>query len=308
MLTKHFLYGAAWVAPVVCWNVDVHQQIGFASELFLSPRTTSILAQILEPQYHGSIGRAAAWADAYAHTDEGRFSYQWHWIDTHDWAPDHCHLNYQSDCAKGGCVVSAIGNQTRILRECVQHVASGALPRATNMTCSQALKWVTHFLGDINQPLHASGRAVGGNTYKVTFGHVSTQMHTVWDKYLPYFAANVSKPFSNQSIDPFFLGLVDRIRKDQFFEAPYMWLACSNPATPEECAARWATESNRWTCDYVYSRAHNGSDLATDGYATGAVPIVEMQISKAVLRLGTWLEKLVSSVQHVGETQEFLEL
>jgi hypothetical protein len=48
------------------------------------------------------------------------------------------------------------------------------------------------------------------------------------------------------------------------------------------------------TCDYVYSQAFNGTNLATSGYATGAFPIVELQISKAVLRLGTWLNKLVA--------------
>lgn len=63
---------------------DVHNQIGFAAETFLKPHTIDILQHILEPQYGGSIGRAAAWADGYAHTDEGRFSYQWHWIDSSD--------------------------------------------------------------------------------------------------------------------------------------------------------------------------------------------------------------------------------
>lgn len=75
-----------------------------------------------------------------------------------------------------------------------------------------------------------------------------------------------------------------------------MWLACSDPATPVECAAHWAHESNAWTCDYVYSRLDNTTDLAKNGYAVGAVPIVELQISKAALRLATWLNKLVDGV------------
>jgi hypothetical protein len=66
------------------WNTDVHNQIGFMAETFLNPYTIGVLRNILEPQYEGSIGRAAAWADAYAHTAEGRFSYQWHWIDSDD--------------------------------------------------------------------------------------------------------------------------------------------------------------------------------------------------------------------------------
>lgn len=280
-----------------------------------------MLSQILEPQYNKSVGRAAAWADGYAHTAEGRFSYQWHWIDTHDWAPDHCNLNYEKDCAEGGCVVSAIANQTGILRDCIQQVHDGELVGGINITCSYALKWVAHFLGDIHQPLHASGRAAGGNFYKARFGNVSTELHAVspldlflhlseadrrqvWDGYIPYFAANVSQPFSTQSLDPFFADLMSRIRKDLFYEAPYMWLTCSDPSTPERCAAGWATESNRWTCDYVYKYARNDTDLGTSGYALGAVPIVELQISKAALRLGTWLNNLVASVQAENELLE----
>jgi hypothetical protein len=130
----------------------------------------------------------------------------------------------------------------------------------------------------------------------------------VWDGYLPYFSANVQQPFSNQSIDPFFSGLVTRIRKDQFYSAPYMWLACTNPSTPEECATSWAKESNRWDCDYVYSRVVSGTDLGTSGYATGAVPIVELQISKAALRLGTWLNKLVEEAKSAVKESEVMEL
>lgn len=282
------------------------------AEEFLTPHATAVLSQLLEPQYNGSIGRAAAWADGYAHTDEGRFSYQWHWIDAHDYPPERCHLNYTSDCSRGGCVVSAIANQTSILKGCIEDAQSGTLSGGTNLTCSYALKWVSHFLGDIAQPLHASGRAAGGNFFKVKFGNVSTELHAVWDGYIPYVAANVSHPFSNQSIAPFFSGLVSRIRKDQFYEAPYMWTACTDPAKAIECATRWAHESNQWTCDYVYSRVNQSVDLAKDGYAFGAVPIVELQISKAALRLATWLNNLVGGEQlgssrHVSSGQVVLE-
>ncbi|KAF1939013.1 phospholipase C/P1 nuclease [Clathrospora elynae] len=308
MFSRSVLIGATLLTSTLAWNTDVHNQIGFMAETFFTSATTSILAEILEPQYNKSVGRSAAWADAYAHTSEGHFSYQWHWIDTHDRAPEYCHLDYSKDCAKGGCVVSAIANQTGILRDCIQDVKSASLSGGTNLTCSYALKWIAHFFGDIHQPLHANGRAVGGNTYKVIFGDRSTQLHAVWDGYIPYFAANVSKPFSNQSIDPFFTGLVSRIRKDEFYTMPYMWLACSDPSTSEECATIWAKESNKWDCDYVYSRVQNNTDLGTSGYATGAVPIVELQISKAALRLGTWLNKLVEGVKYVSEEQEIIEL
>ncbi|KAJ4349080.1 hypothetical protein N0V95_004905 [Ascochyta clinopodiicola] len=309
MVSVRSLLGfTTWLARTAAWNTDVHNQIGFMAETFFAPETTSILSEILEPQYNGSIGRAAAWADGYAHTAEGRFSYQWHWIDTHDHPPESCRLNYTSDCAEGGCVVSAIANQTGILKGCINEVRNGVLSGGSNVTCSYALKWVAHFLGDIAQPLHASGRAAGGNFYKVKFANVSTELHAVWDGFIPYYAAKVDSPFSNYSIDPYFEELASRIRRDGFYEAPYMWVACSNPSTPEGCAATWATESNKWTCDYVYKRLRSDEDLGYNGYADGAVPIVELQISKAAYRLATWLNKLVGSEMPALEDQEVLEL
>ncbi|KAF2114721.1 nuclease PA3 [Lophiotrema nucula] len=293
MRSIHSFLGSWIIASGAAWNTDVHNQIGFMAETFLNKYTKSILEHVLEPQYNGSIGRAAAWADAFAHTKEGRYSYQWHWIDTHDDPPAMCALNYAYDCSEGGCVVSAIANQTNILKGCIEDVKSGSLKNGANLTCSYALKWVSHFLGDIAQPLHASGLAAGGNFFNVTFGNVSTELHAVWDGYIVYSDANVSHPFSNTSISPFFSKLVSRIHKDDFIQPTHSWLACSDPSAALACALKWAHESNAWTCGYVYSQIHNNKDLAASGYARGAYPIVELQISKAALRLGTWLNKLV---------------
>ncbi|KAH7052193.1 nuclease PA3 [Macrophomina phaseolina] len=283
------------------WNTDVHQQIGFTAEKFLTGYTSSILAQILELEYNGSIGNAAAWADAYAHTDEGAFSYQWHWIDSADDPPSFCNVYYHRDCTSGGCVVSAIANQTEILRSCIAAVKAGDYPTTeANLTCSYALKWVTHFIGDIAQPLHASGIAAGGNFFDVTYNNKSTELHAVWDGEIIYSDAGVSI-FPNASIQPFFAdNLLPRIHADAFPEPTADWLHCADPATPIACALEWARDSNAWTCDYVYSQQFNGTDLATSGYAEGAFPIVELQVSKAALRLGTWLNRLVEGTYDGG--------
>ncbi len=161
------------------WNKDVHNQTGYMAETLLHNSTTAIFSQILEPKYNGSIGLAASWADDYAHTTDGAFSYQWHWIDSSDNPPAYCNVYYNRDCTKGGCVVQAIANQTQILKSCIAEAKAGTLTGGTNLTCSYALKWIAHFIGDITQPLHASGVAIGGNSYNVTFGNHSTELHAV---------------------------------------------------------------------------------------------------------------------------------
>jgi len=178
-------------------------------------------------------------------------------------------------------------------------VNDGTLTGGTNLICSYALKWVTHFMGDITQPLHASGIGEGGNEYDVTFNGKSTELHACWDGYIIYADANVTK-FSNETIDPFMSGLVSKIDADGFFEPTADWTACTDVSTPVKCALDWARDTNSWTCDYVYSQIFNGTDLATSGYAVGAYPIVELQVSKAALRLGTWLNSLVNGNYDMG--------
>lgn len=70
-------------------------------------------------------------------------------------------------------------------------------------------------------------------------------------------------------------------------------MTCSDPSRALECALSWARDSNALNCDYVYAKDIDGVDLATSGYASGAFSIVELQMSKAILRLGTWLNGLV---------------
>jgi hypothetical protein len=55
----------------------------------------------------------------------------------------------------------------------------------------------------------------------------------------------------------------------------------------------WLRDSSEWNCDYVFSQTFNNTDLLESGYASGAFPIVELQASKAALRLATWLNRLV---------------
>lgn len=75
-------------------------------------------------------------------------------------------------------MVSAIANQTGILRQCLLDLEQGQIT-AGDLNCSYALKWVAHFFGDLHQPLHTNARNVGGNTYRVIFANTTTQLHAV---------------------------------------------------------------------------------------------------------------------------------
>ena len=88
------------------------------AEIFLSDATKTMAAQILEPHYQGSIGRAAGWADT-VRKNPYPYSAGWHYISAKDNPPNDCGLYYHRDCQEGGCVVQQIWNQTVILEQCM---------------------------------------------------------------------------------------------------------------------------------------------------------------------------------------------
>lgn len=76
--------------PLTWAATAVHQQIAYAAEEFLTPLTRTILKQLLEPQYKGSLGLVGAWADSYRKTTEGAYTDTWHYIDPADDPPSYC--------------------------------------------------------------------------------------------------------------------------------------------------------------------------------------------------------------------------
>jgi len=67
---------------------------------------------------------------------------------------------------KNANVLDAVKNMTDVLQHWVQHETSDTV-------AEQALKFLVHFVGDMHQPLHLSGRARGGSM-KFRFNHKST--------------------------------------------------------------------------------------------------------------------------------------
>ncbi|KAI1177106.1 nuclease P1 [Nemania sp. FL0916] len=285
----------ALVAPALAWNQDVHQQIAYAAEEFLTPLTRVIIKQLLEPQYQGSLGRIGGWADDYRKTPEGAYTETWHYIDSSDDPPAYCNVYANRDNTLKGSIVSALTNQTQILKSCIREAKAGKIRHGENSTCANAVKFIAHFHGDVTQPLHASGAAAGGNFFPVNFAGVTTNLHAIWDGAIIYQLAGVTS-FKNNTLQPYFKDIVSRIRQDDFFIPTADWVSCTDPGRPTGCALLWARETNDWTCDYVYSQLFNNTDVATSGYAEGAYPIVEIQVAKAALRMATWFNKLVDGL------------
>ncbi len=112
----------------------------------------------------------ATWADKIRF--RARWSAPLHYVGAvGDHPPDNC-LFPGTDGWDGkprGNVLDAIQNVTSILVDFVGASASNPSALADNAAASEALKFLIHFVGDMHQPLHLTGRDRGANGVKVSF-------------------------------------------------------------------------------------------------------------------------------------------
>lgn len=74
-------------------------------------------------------------------------------------------------------VLSATRNVTNLLTDYVSKSKSGLSVSAQETdVANEALKFLIHFMGDLHQPLHLTGRDRGGNSDKVVFDKRQTSM------------------------------------------------------------------------------------------------------------------------------------
>ena len=89
------------------------------------------------------------------------------------------------DCKDGDCVIGAIEKFRAVLADRCQ---------ADNVR-QKALIYLTHFVGDVHQPLHAAKGMIklddgtmtpdlGGNRINITYEGANANLHSIWDSYI----------------------------------------------------------------------------------------------------------------------------
>jgi hypothetical protein len=149
------------------WGPTGHRTIGHIAEHFMTDKALKASREILSGM---SLARASTWADeirsdpaTYSHT------YDWHYT---DWPDQQDHHDHSTETEDGGKLLSALGQQIKTLASSESSAQDKAF----------ALKFISHLLGDLHQPLHVgNGLDAGGNFCRITYFGEKMNLHALWD-------------------------------------------------------------------------------------------------------------------------------
>jgi len=157
-----------WLAvapPLHGWGVVGHALVARLAMARLSPKAMSAVTEILGPGT--TMAGISSWADQIRNSrkDTG----PWHYVDIEIGA---AHLDMKRDCPDGACILAKIEQFEGTVKD------KTVAPEKRK----EALMFLIHFLGDMQQPLHCSdNHDKGGNDVKLTFFGRPTNLHSLWD-------------------------------------------------------------------------------------------------------------------------------
>lgn len=285
LLGASLLLSSLWCAAAFAWGATGHAMVGDIATQFLTPAATLAVADLLrddlladgKPSGRATLADVASWPDELRATPEQRATGVYHYDDIPICGVPDDRLY----CPDGKCGTAWVHRQLTILKDPSQP------PRARN----EALKWITHLVGDLHQPLHASDHDdKGGNDVQITFfgkrtddtfaGRTSPpyNLHTAWDRLIPV-----------RMLDE--RGGYERFLADKpSVESRKAWEAGDIDA--------WTHESFVLARDFVYpalpidfacDRPIVGVVALGDAYYRPAAEIAAMQLRKAGVRLAKML-------------------
>jgi hypothetical protein len=148
----------------VAWGPTGHRAVARIAEHHLNPQAARAVNDLLAPE---QLAFVANWADEIRSEPEWAKAETWHWVTI----PDAQTYDGQNKSPTGD-ILEAIARFEKVLGD----------RAAPGRERTQALKWLTHLVGDLHQPLHVGrGDDRGGNEVLVLWFNEPTNLHSVWD-------------------------------------------------------------------------------------------------------------------------------
>jgi hypothetical protein len=218
MKLRRAIKTTAWMAVALClvgapagvgaWGQEGHHVVARIAAKHLTAKTRAAILQLLQADPDDREGCAertsiddklacvSVWADDVRRDPQFSNTASFHFVNIPAFAPpSQRRYDAARDCAGGNCVVQAVEKYRAVLSDQSKGDAERAL----------ALKFITHFIGDLSQPLHAAkdhdldaknkenqghvndNGDRGGNLKLVTWNGESANsfgcwnLHAVWD-------------------------------------------------------------------------------------------------------------------------------
>ncbi|XP_020521108.1 endonuclease 1 isoform X2 [Amborella trichopoda] len=272
-----------YVAPGAhSWSKEGHVMTCRIAQALLDPKAADAVQNLLPDYVNGDLSALCTWPDQIRHWYKYRWTSSLHFIDTPD---ESCSFEYSRDChdqhgKKNMCVAGAIQNFTSQLA----HYKEGSSDRRHNMT--EALLFLSHFMGDVHQPLHVGFTSdEGGNTIELRWFKHKSNLHHVWDREIILTAI---KELYDKDMELFQESIQKNITDGAWLDELSFWEECHDHFS---CPKKYATESISIACKWGYKDVTPGAVLADD-YFSSRLPIIEKRIAQGGVRLAMTLNRL----------------
>lgn len=268
----------AIASPASAWGDRGHRAIADIAWTQLTPAAKRDVAQLLAaaPELAtpacpvGSFEDGATWADCVRSQDRYRYAQTatWHYVDV-------------SICRS--FVLPEDREARFVVRRYERELAVLSNRNAPSTVRLEALLWVEHLVGDLHQPLHVGDDGDrGGNQVQVVpqSGRYPLNLHAEWDRVL---------------VD-------DAVRAMPGGVAGLAAAAAGHAGRSRELfPAAWARESWNIAVRVAYRRSPETETCARDlrsidigeGYRLPAIPVVQVQLERAGVRLTAVLNKVL---------------
>ena len=300
---------------VSAWGKVGHEMVANLAYHRLSDESQQTVIRILgtnNSTFGSPLAAVADWADRVRYTKTYHWTTPLHFIDVHDAdipgaCPSQkpngttlCTFDYQRDCEEDMCVAGAIANYS-------SHLALGASRLGgDSWRLKESLMFVTHFVGDIHQPLHCARKSdKGGNSFHVQFnltdnvllyGHKKGEwnLHSVWDDGI---IDRALLELFNQTRETFEDDLLLLIHHAEANGEIDTWLSCPDGRN-KTCTSLWAEESLNDALVWAYRNSDDteivdNSKLSTEYYES-RLGVVQRRLAAAGVRLAATLELVLA--------------
>ncbi|GLJ36668.1 hypothetical protein SUGI_0737680 [Cryptomeria japonica] len=190
------------------------------------------------------------------------------------------------------CLEGAIKNYTS------QLATYGHKSHGKKYNLTEALLFLSHFMGDIHQPLHVGFTSDrGGNSINLHWYRQKSNLHHVWDTGI---IETTMKDFYNNDLEVM-IEDVQRNITEIWSKDVSTWEECNTDELA--CPKLYANESIILACKWAYKDFEEDIVLGDD-YFVSRLPIVENQLAKAGIRLAATLNRIFHSTQNYNLQSE----